>query len=197
MNINHIVSVLKEIRDKISGTGGSTGNITLNLEGIDTIKGSNGLSAYEIWLGLGNTGTQQNFIDSLKGQNITISAYQIAVANGFVGTEQDWLISLKGQEVTALNYNILNVGTTGIDLLGQVQTNESQNTVVVECGCTLSGSLISYILIYINGVHTKTVECTPSSLTQFNFEVSAGSTYKINYTTGSYGVLNYLMEFEI
>lgn len=197
MNINHIVAVLQQIRDKISGTGGSTGNITLNLEGIETIKGSNGLSAYEIWKNLGNTGTHQDFIDSLKGQNITISAYQIAVANGFIGTEQDWLISLKGQEVTALNYNILNVGTTGIDLLGQVQTNESQNTVVVECGCTLSGSLISYILIYINGVHTKTVECTPSSLTQFNFEVSAGSTYKINYTTGSYGVLNYLMEFEI
>jgi hypothetical protein len=29
--------------------------------------GENGLSAYEIWLALGNTGTQQDFIDSLTG----------------------------------------------------------------------------------------------------------------------------------
>lgn len=29
--------------------------------------GADGLSAYEIWLGLGNTGTEQDFIDSLMG----------------------------------------------------------------------------------------------------------------------------------
>jgi hypothetical protein len=29
--------------------------------------GANGLSAYGVWLALGNTGTEQNFIDSLKG----------------------------------------------------------------------------------------------------------------------------------
>lgn len=31
--------------------------------------GSTGLSAYQIWLGQGNTGTQQDFLDSLKGTN--------------------------------------------------------------------------------------------------------------------------------
>lgn len=29
--------------------------------------GEEGMSAYEVWLGLGNTGTEQDFIDSLKG----------------------------------------------------------------------------------------------------------------------------------
>lgn len=75
---NSFLGVLKEIRDKISVTGGSIGNITLNLEGIETVKGtnglngldgSNGLSAYEIWLELGNIGTEQDFIDSLKDIN--------------------------------------------------------------------------------------------------------------------------------
>ena len=31
--------------------------------------GSTGLSAYQVWLGQGNTGTQQDFLDSLKGTN--------------------------------------------------------------------------------------------------------------------------------
>lgn len=35
--------------------------------------GADGLSAYEIWLELGNSGTEQNFIDSLKGE----SAFEI------------------------------------------------------------------------------------------------------------------------
>ena len=31
-------------------------------------KGEDGKSAYEIWLGLGNTGSEQDFINSLKGE---------------------------------------------------------------------------------------------------------------------------------
>lgn len=72
------LTVLKQIRDNLlsSGIGGSTGNITLNLEGIETVKGtnglngldgSNGLSAYQIWLELGNIGSEQDFLNSFSG----------------------------------------------------------------------------------------------------------------------------------
>lgn len=69
--------------------------------------GNQGLSAYEVWLNIGNVGTEQDFINSLQGVEgaqgdigITgqsgLSAYQIALNNGFVGTEQEWLESLVG-----------------------------------------------------------------------------------------------------
>ncbi|WP_373821803.1 hypothetical protein [Veillonella sp.] len=41
---------------------------TLNIPTIN-LTGQNGKSAYEIWLEAGNTGTQEDFLNSLKGQN--------------------------------------------------------------------------------------------------------------------------------
>lgn len=69
-----------------------------------------GASAYQIWLSLGNTGTETDFINSLKGTNGTNgtdgtngtngkSAYELAVEGGFVGTEPEWLASLKGKNL--------------------------------------------------------------------------------------------------
>ncbi len=50
------------------GPAGATGPQGPNgSNGQDGVNGMNGLSAYEIWLDLGNTGTEQDFIDSLTG----------------------------------------------------------------------------------------------------------------------------------
>ncbi len=48
------------------------------------------LSAYDIAVQNGFEGTEQEWLNSLKGK----SAYEIAVQNGFEGTEQEWLASL-------------------------------------------------------------------------------------------------------
>lgn len=74
--------------------------------------GADGKSAYEIWLELGNVGSEQDFIDSLVGQNGSDgidgkSAYRIAVDNGYNGSESEWLQSLVGREGQA--------GLNGID----------------------------------------------------------------------------------
>lgn len=84
--------------------------------------GEDGKSAYQIAVENGFVGSEQQWLESLKGQNgksLTFndltteqkeslrgargqdgedgkSAYQIAIANGFVGTEPEWLASLKG-----------------------------------------------------------------------------------------------------
>jgi len=92
-----------------------------------SVKGDPGESAYQIWLDLGNTGTEQDFITSLKGAdgkdgtngtdgkdgsdgsdgtngtNGTDgkdgeSAYQLAVDEGYSGTLTEWLASLKGKD---------------------------------------------------------------------------------------------------
>ena len=70
------------------------------------VQGIDGKSAYEIWLDLGNTGTEQDFIDSLIGDDGDAgnsgddgdSAYEVWLALGNTGTEQDFIDSLKGDD---------------------------------------------------------------------------------------------------
>ena len=70
------------------------------------VQGIDGKSAYEIWLDLGNTGTEQDFIDSLIGDDGDPgdpgddgdSAYEVWLALGNTGTEQDFIDSLKGED---------------------------------------------------------------------------------------------------
>ena len=79
--------------------------------------GAAGLSAYESWLRLGNTGTEAQFIDSLSGNN-GLSAYQIWLNEGNFGTEQDFINSLSAK---ALSANIKSIqvvaGSDGPQLL--------------------------------------------------------------------------------
>ena len=63
-----------------------------------------GRSAYDLWLSLGNTGTEQDFINSLKGEKGdkgdagAPSAYDIWLSLGNKGTKQDFINSLKGEK---------------------------------------------------------------------------------------------------
>ncbi|WP_438989577.1 hypothetical protein [Polaribacter sp.] len=70
------------------------------IPGPDGAPGDDGISAYEVWLELGNTGTEQEFIDSLKGADGDdgISAYEVWLALGNTGTEQEFIDSLKGAD---------------------------------------------------------------------------------------------------
>ena len=82
------------------------------IENIELTPGPAGLSAYEVAVEAGYTGTKAQWLLSLKGDrgdtgatgpsgtNGTngASAYEIAVANGFTGTETEWLASLVGPQ---------------------------------------------------------------------------------------------------
>ena len=87
-------------------------NITFPPAGV---VGSEGKSAYQIWLDLGNTGTEQEFIDYLKGQDgkdgkdgrdgldgeqgpAGESAYQAWLSLGNTGSIEDFLNTLKGEK---------------------------------------------------------------------------------------------------
>ncbi|MBQ8296994.1 MAG: collagen-like protein [Ruminococcus sp.] len=92
--------------------------------------GENGLSAYELAVQKGFTGSLADWLESLKGADGKdgtdgvdgkdgadgvngkdgadgkdgengLSAYEIALQNGFVGTESEWLKSLKGKDGTS------------------------------------------------------------------------------------------------
>ncbi|WP_375584262.1 hypothetical protein [Cyclobacterium xiamenense] len=66
--------------------------------------GDPGPSAYQAWLDLGNSGTEQDFINSLKGDkgdqgdagDDGLSAYQVWLNEGNSGSEADFLLDIKG-----------------------------------------------------------------------------------------------------
>ena len=93
----------------LSGLGG------VGPQGPAGTDGQDGLSAYEVWLAQGNTGTESDFLNSLEGPQGPAgtngvdgvdgangvagqdgqSAYEIWLAQGNTGTEQDFLNSLQ------------------------------------------------------------------------------------------------------
>ncbi len=102
--------LLAEIKKIISESG----------NGINGKDGENGLSAFELAVQNGFTGTLAEWLNSLKGADGIngangvdgkngidgkdgLSAYEIAVKNGFVGTESEWLDALKGENGTELD----------------------------------------------------------------------------------------------
>lgn len=117
-------------KDGTNGTNGIDGvNGTNGVDGKDGANGTNGVdgrSAYQIWLDNGNTGSETDFLEWLKGANGKDgtngidgvngsdgkdgtdgkdgingkSAYQIWLDNGNTGSETDFLEWLKGEDGT-------------------------------------------------------------------------------------------------
>lgn len=87
-------------------SGNAICNGTNGQDGQNGVNGSNGLSAYQIALANGFTGSVTDWLISLKGpkgDNGTngtngLSAYEMAVANGYTGTATQWLASLVGPQ---------------------------------------------------------------------------------------------------
>ncbi len=78
------------------GMTGSTGS-----PGADGEAGQAGLSAYQLWLDAGNSGTAQEFLDSLVGQPgddgiAGLTAYELWLAEGNEGTVETFFDSLAG-----------------------------------------------------------------------------------------------------
>lgn len=80
---------------------------SLRRRGLGIAMGPRGRSAYQVWLDNGHSGSEAQFLASLKGNDggdgtsgsdgrDGKSAYELAVAGGFVGTQVQWLASLKG-----------------------------------------------------------------------------------------------------
>jgi len=94
--------------------------------------GPRGSSAYEVWLAAGNTGSAQDFLNSLQGpagadgSNGTdgtngadgASAYQVWLDAGNTGTEQDFLNSLQGPPGPGGGFQPITYGLAGSSLVG-------------------------------------------------------------------------------
>ena len=76
-------------KDQISGTVAPS----IDLDGNIMATVLKGLSAYDIAVLHGFTGTEEEWLEYLQGE----SAYEVAVKNGFDGTEEEWLEFLHGE----------------------------------------------------------------------------------------------------
>ena len=105
----------QDFLDSLKGEKGADGTMTFadlteeqkeSLKGEPGADGTDGKSAYDIWLDAGNTGSDEDFLDSLRGEpgdmgesgSDGASAYEIWIDEGNSGTEQDFLDSLKGEK---------------------------------------------------------------------------------------------------
>lgn len=89
-----------------------------------SIKGDQGLSAYQVWLAAGNTGSQADYLTAIKGAkgdagssikgDTGASAYQVWLANGNTGTEAQYLASLKGAKGDSVKGDPGATGASGV-----------------------------------------------------------------------------------
>lgn len=104
--------------------------IQKNTNAMNRINGfQDGKSAYEIAVDNGYVGSEEEWLESLKGTDGTdgvngvngkdglngadgLSAYEIAVDNGFSGTEAEWLLSLKGGKGDSVSSAVVNQNGT-------------------------------------------------------------------------------------
>ena len=127
--------------------GGDSVGVLLNGDKGDSgVAGARGLSAYEIAKAGGYTGTEEQWLESLKGTPGAkgdsgvagakgLSAYDIAKAGGYTGIEEDWIASLKGDPGDpGTNCEIVNDEGNVVELKCGTQTTTLYKTTV--CGKT-------------------------------------------------------------
>lgn len=95
------ISILNQVQLAVAEVNSVKDEINDLVSSIEDTTSENGLSAYEIAVKNGFTGTELEWLNSLKGSKGDDgedgqSAYQVALNNGFVGTESSWLASLIG-----------------------------------------------------------------------------------------------------
>ena len=112
-----------------------------------------GKSAYEIAVENGFVGTEQEWLDSLKGKDGK-SAYQIAIESGlFEGSQEDWIKSLNGED-----------GIDGANGLDGVNGTDGKDVFEVWYNAVKSegyeGDYSDFLLEYIKGNILVTQEAT-------------------------------------
>lgn len=82
-------------------------------EWLESLKGEDGKSAYEIAVEHGYVGSIEDWLRSLQGEDGK-SAYQIAVEHGYTGTEDEWIQEVEGNRVLieAVQQQVTDVAST-------------------------------------------------------------------------------------
>ncbi|MGE0931657.1 hypothetical protein [Peijinzhouia sedimentorum] len=122
------------------------GNSGTQAEFLESLVGDQGLSAYEVWLSDGNEGTIADYLQSLKGEEGQ-SAYQVWLAAGNEGTEQDFLDSLVGEDGKSAYQVWLADGNEGTvnEFFDSLQGDEGLSAYEVWLAAGNEGTLTDYL----------------------------------------------------
>jgi hypothetical protein len=168
----------------------TAGNNIPGPQGAAGLNGINGQSAYQIWLGLGNTGTETDFINSLVGPQGSQGVAGAIGAQGPIGLTGPQGIpgpqgtaGIDGQGGVSVSGNGIIISGTGISSNPYVINaidNDSTNEIELP-----SGGQEGQILKIINGVPTWTNENCHISIGQF---YEGGIVFYID-STGCHGLV--------
>ena len=160
---------------------GEPGDVT-TATGLD---GQNGLSAYEIAVKNGFAGTEEQWLESLKGQDGQpgqngsdgvgingqngLSAYEIAVNHGFSGSEEEWLESLKGQNGLDGLDGLYGKDGTGVNarIISSVGNSPSTGRSEITVKVDKEGDYVYMLKVYCNtyavpeDIVVEWVKCSP------------------------------------
>lgn len=151
--------------------------------------GATGASAYDIWLAAGNTGSESDFLASLKGAtgaNGTAgsngaSAYDIWLAAGNTGSEEDFLASLKGED-----------GSDGVCIQGVYETSEGTFVCYTDgtyAAVETGGARYELLMVGENNITLAAPNASWGySITAYSFYILNGGTYTITVENDEAGV---------
>ena len=177
-------------------TSGEQTIITENLRGKDGDNGANGKSAYDIWIDNGNSGTVQEFLDSLIGQK------GISVSNATVNSTGHLIITLDNNSQIDAGY-VKGADGTSVNIKGELNTTEELPAIANNGdGYIINGDLWIYTdNNWINagvikgqqgetGNGIQSITFTSSSLGEVSGIAGATDTYTITFTNGETTTFN-------
>ena len=145
-----------------------------------SLKGQDGLSAFEEAVVKGYSGNETQWLNSLKGLQGTdgLSAYQLAVKNGYTGTETEWV-------------NKLNSIMTSDQLLSLIDSNSMNE---LEVNNIINSKLGNYLPLSggkMSGAITGTKETQVALGTSNNIDLTLGNVFtKIMTVAGTLTISN-------
>jgi hypothetical protein len=127
--------------NKLTGSLGVRNEINVDIIGTGA-RGKEGKSAYEIWLDLGNEGTEQEYLASLKGDKGEtgngIASIVLTAGNHAAGTTDTYTITFTSGATTTFGvYN----GANGVTIVNDLTTGGADKALSAEQGKALSTSI--------------------------------------------------------
>jgi hypothetical protein len=179
------------------GPQGNTGE--RGLQGLPGENGLAGASAYQIAVGNGFSGNEQQWLASLIGPSGTpgakgdtgstgltgASAYQIAISNGFSGSEAEWLNSLKASQTSGTYTPVLS--GTGLSITNNQATGNY--TVINNIVFFRVKIPLTYVANFGTGSYSITLPFAPAADFIVRDGVINDASAAVKYTLSIHGTL--------
>lgn len=169
--------------DGVNGKDGKDGrNGTNGRDGKDGVDGEDGLSAYEIWLNQGNNGTEQDFLDSLKGKDGR-HTYSTGTGGkfGVLGAGEIGRLNSKDSALTTDDLTVLRSGSL-FRISVQDVVSAAKNYRIVSANYTVT-EYDCYIEADTSGITITLLTAVGRAGKEYGIDNSSGGNITVNTTS--------------